>query len=62
MSKESVYSDPSVNMACLQYNRLDLERKEGLFIGLSYRWYMVGIWMNLHAICATILWVHAFMT
>lgn len=34
-SNESVYDDPSVNMACVQYNRLDLERKDGLFTGLS---------------------------
>ena len=29
-----MYGDPSVNMACVQYNRLDLEGKEGLFTGL----------------------------
>lgn len=30
-----MYGDPSVNMACVQCNCLDLEGKEGLFTGLS---------------------------
>lgn len=53
VSRVGVSGDPSVNMACVQYNHLDLEGKEGLFSGLSCRWCMAGVRMYLHAFQAT---------